>query len=62
MFKLVDKKLFLLRFGVFLDFLCSNIIHFSPYIGEKTTGKSIKWIICFSPVLLNVFFDKIFTK
>ena len=25
---------------------------------EKTTGKPIKWIICFLPVLLKVYFDK----
>ena len=24
----------------------------------KTTGKPIKWILCFSSVLLRVFFDK----
>ena len=26
---------------------------------QKTTGKPIKWIICFSLVLLKVFFDRI---
>ena len=25
---------------------------------KKTTGKSIKWIICFSPVLFKIFFDR----
>ena len=28
----------------------------------KTTGKPIKWIICFSPVLSKVFLQKSFTK
>ena len=29
-----------------------------PYSIKKTTGKPIKWIICLSPVLSNVFFTK----
>ena len=29
---------------------------------QKTTGKPIKWIICFSPVLSKVFLQKNFTK
>ena len=33
-----------------------------PMSEKKTTGKPIKWIICFSPVLSKVFLQKSFTK
>ena len=29
---------------------------------QKTTGKPIKWIICFSPMLSKVFLQKSFTE
>ena len=50
-----------------LEKLILNKILLTPQFFQKknmlkTTGKPIKWIICFSPVLSKVFLQKSFTK
>ena len=35
-----------------------KVLHEKYFFITKTTDKSMKWIICFSPVLLKVLFDR----
>ena len=67
----IDLMRILYYFWLILDFQLNDlyfwrrvkrvlllILNFLIICLSKTTDKSIKWIICFSSMLLNVFFDK----